>query len=100
MGDEETLAEVIGRALQAYAALGELGESVADEWQYVTDLVTVHSADLRAMASAAPDRVLPSDRAAAVDVVIEEIGLIEDPHRAIDWLSTFPQVVRIAVGPG
>ena len=30
---------------------------------------------------------------AAVDRAIDEIGRIDDPHRAIDWLSTFPQVV-------
>ena len=35
---------------------------------------------------------------AAVDRAIAEIGLIADPHRAIDWLSTFPQVVLLALG--
>ena len=34
--------------------------------------------------------------AAAIDRAIDEIGRIEDPHRAIDWLSTFPQVVLLA----
>ncbi len=34
----------------------------------------------------------------AVDRAIDEIGRIVDPHRAIDWLSTFPQVVLVAVG--
>ena len=29
---------------------------------------------------------------------LTEAGLIEDPHRAIDWLSTFPQVVLAAIG--
>jgi hypothetical protein len=39
--------------------------------------------------------------AAAIDGAIAEIGLISDPHRAIDWLSTFPQVVLLALGePG
>ena len=36
--------------------------------------------------------------AAAIDRAIEEIDLITDPHRAIDWLSTFPQVVLLAPG--
>jgi hypothetical protein len=36
---------------------------------------------------------------AAVDTAIEEIALIADPHRAIDWLSTFPQIVRLALAP-
>ncbi|MGD0248082.1 MAG: hypothetical protein ABSB75_03425, partial [Candidatus Limnocylindrales bacterium] len=35
--------------------------------------------------------VLPRDEA------IAEIGLIADPHRAIDWLSTFPHVVGLAL---
>ena len=30
--------------------------------------------------------------------LIAEVGLITDPHRAIDWLSTFPQVVLLAAG--
>ena len=35
---------------------------------------------------------------AAVDRAIDEIDRITDPHRAIDWLSTFPQVVLLAIG--
>ena len=35
---------------------------------------------------------------AAIDRAIDEIGRIGDPHRAIDWLSTFPQVVLSALG--
>jgi hypothetical protein len=35
---------------------------------------------------------------AAVDAAIAEIDAIADPHRAIDWLSTFPQVVLLALG--
>jgi len=34
----------------------------------------------------------------AIDQAIDEIQRIEDPHRAIDWLSTFPQIVLVAVG--
>jgi hypothetical protein len=92
-------AAVIERALDAYRVLAELGEQVEDEWQYINDLVAVHSADLLALAAAAPDRILPVAAASAVDLAIEEIGLITDPHRAIDWLSTFPQIVRVTVGP-
>lgn len=94
-----TASEVIERVLAAYHALGELGESVVDEWQYVNDLVAVHTADLRALATADPGRTLRPAEISAVDLAIEEIGLIVDPHRAIDWLSTFPQIVRLAVGP-
>ena len=92
----ELLVPVLERALAAYAALGDLGEAIEDEWQYVNDLVRVHTADLRALA-AADDRAVDPASARAIDLLIEEVGLIADPHRAIDWLSTFPQVVRLTL---
>lgn len=92
----EPLALVLERALAALTALGDLGEAIDDEWQYVNDLVRVHSADLRALAAADGRPVDPAS-SRAIDLLIEETRLIEDPHRAIDWLSTFPQVVRLAL---
>jgi len=92
----EPLASVLDRALAAYAALGDFGERIEDEWQYVNDLVRVHTADLRALAATDARPVDPAS-ARAIDVLIEEVGLIADPHRAIDWLSTFPQVVRLTL---
>ena len=44
------------------------------------------------------DDAAAPDVSAAVDRAIDEVGLITDPHRAIDWLSTFPQVVLVAFG--
>jgi hypothetical protein len=38
------------------------------------------------------------DRGAAVARAVGEARLISDPHRAIDWLSTLPQVVLVALG--
>ena len=35
---------------------------------------------------------------AAVDALDRESGAIDDPHRAIDWLSTFPQLLLVALG--
>jgi len=95
--DLEPVDSVIERALDAYGGLADLGEQVGDEWQYVTDLVAVHTADLRAIAAADPVRMLRPNVIVAVDLAIEEIGLITDPHRAIDWLSTFPQIIRVAL---
>jgi hypothetical protein len=42
----------------------------------------------------------PADPAAerAVELASEEAGLITDPHRAIDWLSTYPELVALALG--
>ena len=78
--------------------LDERGEEIEDEWSYVTDLSDAWRA--RSMPSP-PHRgaAEASDEAgAAVDRAIDEIGRIDDPHRAIDWLSTFPQVVLLAIG--
>lgn len=93
----ETLQPVVSRALEAYAALAELGESIEDEWSYVNDLADAWRLHLGGIADRRGDDPLPDAVAAAVDRVIDEVRLIDDPHRAIDWLSTFPQVVLLAV---
>jgi hypothetical protein len=100
MSDGATIGEVIARALAAYEALGTLGEEIEDEWTYVTDLVAAWKARLEAVAAARGAEVADAAVGAAVDRAIAEIGLITDPHRAIDWLSTFPQVVLVALGEG
>ena len=95
-----TVDDLIERATEAYAALELLGEEIEAEWTYVTDLEAAWLARLAEVRSArGPDRVEPPT-AAAIDRAIEEIGLVRDPHRAIDWLSTFPQVVLVALGEG
>ena len=89
-------AEAADKAAVAYRALADLAETVEDEWQYVTDLTDAYLPSIRALAEGTEP--LPAGAAAAVDEAIAEIGLIADPHRAIDWLSTFPHVVAIALG--
>lgn len=96
---DSTLTAVVDAALTAYEELTALGETVEDEWSYVNDLSAAHAADLRALADAEPDRRLEQPAVTAVAEAIAEIGLISDPHRAIDWLSTFPAIVELAVGP-
>jgi hypothetical protein len=44
------------------------------------------------------DAELELEVVVAVDEAIAEIASITDPHKAIDWLSTFPHVVALAVG--
>jgi hypothetical protein len=100
MSDGVTIGEVIARALVAYEALGTLGEEIEDEWTYVTDLVAAWKARLEAVAAARGAEAAGSAVDAAIDRAIAEITLITDPHRAIDWLSTFPQVVLVALGEG
>jgi len=94
----ETIRDVLERALDAYAALSELGEDVEDEWTYVNELSEAWRNRLEEVVVARGHDLPDEGAAAAVDRAIEEIGGIADPHRAIDWLSTFPQIVLIALG--
>ncbi|MGD0019618.1 MAG: hypothetical protein ABSD62_10230 [Candidatus Limnocylindrales bacterium] len=89
-------ADLIERASAAYRALADLAETVEDEWQYVTDLGDAYLPSIEALAGGTAP--LPAGAVAAVDEAIAEIGLITDPHKAIDWLSTFPHVVALALG--
>lgn len=93
-----TVAEAIDRALSAYAELTELGEEIEDEWSYVNDLSSAWRDRLEAVAAAGADAELHAATEAAIDRAIDEIARITDPHRAIDWLSTFPQVTLLALG--
>jgi hypothetical protein len=89
---------VVERAVEAYQTLADLAEAVEDEWQYVTDLADAYLPSIQALAEADPRRLLTAKQVAAVDEAIAEIGLIIDPHKAIDWLSTFPHLVALALG--
>jgi acetylornithine deacetylase/succinyl-diaminopimelate desuccinylase-like protein len=89
----DTVDAAIDRALEALDSLASLGEDVEDEWQYVQDLTDTWRGRLEEVASGRGRAALPPDRAAAIVRACDEAGLIDDPHRAIDWLSTFPQVV-------
>ena len=90
--------EAIERALSAYADLTELGEEVEDEWSYVNDLASAWRDRLDVVARERAGANLDAEADAAIDRAIDEIGRITDPHRAIDWLSTFPQVTLLALG--
>jgi hypothetical protein len=93
----ETVAAAVERAHAAMAALRTLGEEVADEWQYVTDLDAAWGERLDSVVVARGTEVLASSSSAAIERAAAETGLISDPHRAIDWLSTFPQIVLFAL---
>jgi hypothetical protein len=93
-----TIADLVERAIAGFDALAATAEPVADEWQYVTDLGIVWRARLRAVADARGAEPAPSGADAAIDALAAEAARIEDPHRAIDWLSTLPQVALAAMG--
>lgn len=94
----DTVRSALDRAIDALDGLQQLGEDIEDEWTYVTDLSAAWRSRLEDVEAARGDEALPEARSAALDRVIEEVALISDPHRAIDWLSTFPQVVLAALG--
>ena len=93
-----TIPELLERAVVALDVLARTAEPVDDEQQYVRDLVMVWSARLRAVGQARPPEPVGSESATAVDWLAAEAGRIVDPHRAIDWLSTLPQAVLLALG--
>jgi hypothetical protein len=93
-----TVRTAIERALAACDALGARGEDIEDEWQYVQDLGGVWLTRLEDVANERDSEALGPDIAAAIDRACAEAALVEDPHRAIDWLSTLPQIVLVALG--
>ena len=93
----DSVGEAIRRARETMAELRALGEEVADEWQYVVDLEAGWNARLDVVAAARGGEGVSPSASNAIDRAAAETRLIVDPHRAIDWLSTFPQVVLLAL---
>ena len=93
-----TVRIAIDRAVASCEALGLLGEDIEDEWQYVQDLGDAWLTRLEATAAVRGDEPITAEIDAAIDRACAEAALITDPHRAIDWLSTLPQVVLVALG--
>jgi hypothetical protein len=94
----ETLEQGLDRWLAAYDAIAELGEDVEEEWSYVNDLANAWRARMQELVGRRADEPIAPALTDALDVLIAEMALIEDPHRAIDWLSTAPQVALLALG--
>ena len=94
----ETISDALERALDAYAVLAELAEGIEDEWSYVNDLTDAWRTRFDEVVARHGDEDASDETSGAIDQAIDEIRRIEDPHRAIDWLSTFPQIVLVAVG--
>jgi hypothetical protein len=93
-----TIAAVLDAARPAYDRLLERAEEVEDEWSYVNDLATAWIERMDDVAEARGHEPAPAGVAAAVPALVAEVAALDDPHRAIDWLSTFPQVLLIALG--
>ncbi len=96
--DSPTVQDLVARALTAYADLAEIAGSVEEEWSYVDDLRTAWVARLGAVADARAAEAADPAVVEAIEALSTEVAAISDPHRAIDWLSTFPQVALLALG--
>jgi hypothetical protein len=94
MHDAADTATLVTLSLTAYDELVALAEEVDDEWGYVQDLAGAWRGELERAAA----RSAPATASAAIGRLCDEVALITDPHRAIDWLSTFPQAVLLALG--
>lgn len=92
------MAVAVARVVEGLEALAELGEQDEEAWQYVVDLTAAWRTRLEAVAEARGLELLAPSVAGAVEVALEEVRLIRDPYRAIDWCSTLPQVVLTALG--
>ena len=92
-----TVAELVDRSRNALAELGAVAEAVEDEWPYIADLLAAWSAELERAVLARGSEPARPEVEAAIDRLIDEIERISDPHRAIDWLSTFPQAALLAL---
>lgn len=85
-------------ALTAYEDLASLAEDIEDEWTYVTDLHAAWRERIEKLVDERGTEAVTALQEAAISQAIDEIGRINDPHRAIDWLSTFPQIVLVNLG--
>jgi hypothetical protein len=93
-----TLSTLVARTLEGIEVLAALGSTIEDEWQYVADLQAVWGGRLAAAAAARGSEPVSEPAVLAVEAAVAEAARISDPHRAIDWLSTLPQVALLAMG--
>jgi hypothetical protein len=96
--DVSTIGGAIARAMAAYDDLATLGQEIEDEWTYIDDLAGSWHARMSEVADARGDAPIPDEIDRAITAATDLITRIKDPHRAIDWLSTFPAVVLTALG--
>ena len=93
-----TIGEAIAAARPAYLELASFAEDVEDEWSYINDLPAAWTERMDAVADARGDEPAAAGIAEAVSALAAEAAAIDDVHRAIDWLSTFPQILLVALG--
>jgi len=93
-----TVADAFAAARPAYEALLERAEAIEEEWSFVNDLAAAWLDRLDEVEGSRGGSSAGPEVATAVGLLAAEAATIDDPHRAIDWLSTYPQVLLLAVG--
>ncbi len=93
-----TIERVARDALAAYEDLAALGEDIEEEWTYVNDLSAAWREPIEELITRRGAELVAATEEDAIARAIDEIARISDPHRAIDWLSTFPQIVLTVLG--
>jgi hypothetical protein len=93
-----TTGDLVARALEGLDTLGARADEIEDEWTWVTELGDAWRDRLEEVRTARQAEPASPEQIAAVERIVAEAGAVTDPHRAIDWLSTFPQVVLVALG--
>lgn len=93
-----TVGDAIAVARAAYDELAAFAEDVEDEWSFINDLAAAWTERLDAVVDTRGNEPAAGGVAEAVLALAAEAAAIDDPHRAIDWLSTFPQVLLVAFG--
>lgn len=93
-----TVGDLVAQVLTSLDHLVETAGPVDEEWQYVEDLRAVWRARILALTAPRSADPAPAAAAGAIDALTRVAAAIEDPHRAIDWLSTLPQVALLALG--
>jgi hypothetical protein len=96
--DLVTVADALAVARSAYEDLVTLAEDIDEEWSYINDLAAAWNARFDEVAAARGREPAGHGVATAATTLAAEAATIDDPHRAIDWLSTLPQVILVALG--
>ena len=97
MDEANTVGDLAREALAAYEDLLSLAEEIEDEWVFVNDLSSAWQEQIGELVDERGAQAATALETAAISRAVDEIGRIKDPHRAIDWLSTFPQIVLITL---
>ena len=97
-GAASSVAAVLAAARAGYGELFAVAETIEDEWPDTDALAEAWRDRFDEVDAARGTEPVPAAVVIAVETLVAESRRIDDPHRAIDWLSTFPQVLLLALG--